>query len=159
MNTIKFRVWDNKNNCFVEKNGDKHNASSGLFVIDLNGELRFAEFPQGNGDNAADSVFNDKFNIDNRYIIQQYVIQQYIGIRDVNGKEIYEGDIVTYDDSEVSENPIIGTAEVIFCNDLCVYPVPCYALFFLKDGSGIHNSMFGRIEVIGNIFENPELVS
>ena len=35
-----------------------------------------------------------------------------------NGVEIYEGDIVEFNDSEISLRPVIGRAEVIWCNDL-----------------------------------------
>ena len=71
--------------------------------------------------------------------------QQFTGIRDKNDKEIYEGDTVTAADSNLS---YIGS--IIFhrgCFVIYRYKYPRYAPL---DG--------WDLEVIGNIYENPELI-
>jgi hypothetical protein len=69
---------------------------------------------------------------------------QFTGLLDKNGKEVYEGDIVKVlddDGDEISEDTI-------------VYNAPSFE--FMPDNS---LAIDGRIvEVIGNIYENPELL-
>lgn len=86
---------------------------------------------------------------------KELVLQQFIGLFDRNKKEIYEGDIIKFDISGFPHGPereigLIG--EVHFNSTLCCW---CFG----KD----EYSFFDRIdkkslEVIGNIFENSELL-
>jgi uncharacterized phage protein (TIGR01671 family) len=75
------------------------------------------------------------------------VIQQYTGLKDKNGKEIYEGDIVECDKKK---DKIIGV--VAFYEDLGSFKVS-YSDIFSRFISNIED-----VEVIGNIFENKELL-
>lgn len=68
------------------------------------------------------------------------IIQQYTGIKDMNGKEIYEGDIVSF-----SENDFTWVIEWDYL-ELMQLP-----------GMSFHKN-FSWVEVIGNINENPELL-
>jgi uncharacterized phage protein (TIGR01671 family) len=83
-------------------------------------------------------------------------VQQCTGLLDSAGRDVYEGDIVDYDDSSWSSNPVRGLAEVIFVRDLLAVDSPCYGLWF-RDG--LHRSMRGAFEIKGNIFENAELMT
>lgn len=110
MKEIKFRAWDKAcNKMWIPNDGDK-------VRINLNGSI----------------VVEDCWATENT------VLMQYTGIKDKNGKEIYEGDILNH----------IGTFQGNF---LTVVEDILNILYEIS-------SPGGKVKVIGNIYENPEIM-
>ena len=127
MRNIKFRIWDNNLKKFVTA------VPTGGFDLafirmTLCGNL-FWETEYGEGD-------LDK---------ERYITQQFTGLKDKNGIEIYEGDILRDKFGIYKVDWTNWVGEIIFVNDI-------QDAFNLSE-FGVENS-----EIIGNIFENPELL-
>lgn len=88
-------------------------------------------------------------------------VMQYTGLKDKNGKEIYEGDIVTFEDAHysISEN---GQEFGVFQNAGVIKWDCDYAQFYVTNRQSVDSESFfdyiGETEVIGNIYENPSLL-
>lgn len=98
----------------------------------------------GNGDGNINGIFIDG----DIYEIEKIELMQYTGLHDKNGKEIYEGDIVKKTGSKE-----IDIGKVIYEYD-----------GFIVDVMNM-DRFYGRVylveiftEVIGNIYDNPELL-
>lgn len=73
-------------------------------------------------------------------------VMQFTGLHDKNGKEIYEGDFITYSGITSNGQKIIRV--VNYNSDYARFQGGMYPLSETKN----------LIEVIGNIYENPELL-
>ena len=124
---LKFRAWDGKQ-MLTEEN-------FGFVVSDYDSIIKLDEY--GWTEHGVDCV------------------EQYTGLKDKNGKEIYEGDIVE-EDIEVGDDDIDGEYryQVVWDEEtLCWSLSPNYGAIH-KD---LWETNLSR-EVIGNIHENPELL-
>lgn len=78
-------------------------------------------------------------------------VMQYTGLKDKNGKEIYEGDIVKLLHAAHEENEI---GQIIYRGDEAAFRIFTNYLSERNLGSLVSS----ELEVVGNIYENPELL-
>ena len=77
------------------------------------------------------------------------VLMQFTGLKDKNGKDIYEGDILV---SSYSRDTT-GT-DIVLTKEIVEYEINQYT------GEAKYELLFiERAQIIGNIYENPELIN
>jgi uncharacterized phage protein (TIGR01671 family) len=81
----------------------------------------------------------------------EYELMLFIGCHDKNGKEIYEADIVLYD-RNIHKDIDTAKFKVVWAKDR-------YVLQEIKHKYYIDDVTWELVEVIGNIYENPELLA
>lgn len=84
------------------------------------------------------------------------VWMQFTGLIDKNGKEIYEGDIVTYKRSigNWTGQYMTTTHKIVFSEEVFAF-VMDYGSSYIK----LRKHWGYEYEVIGNIYENPEILT
>lgn len=79
------------------------------------------------------------------YLVDPETVCEYTGLTDKNGRKIFEGDILRFEDC--SNYP------VVWDSDYCAFGSCWYSDF---DHLSKYRSI--KIKVVGNIFDNPELL-
>jgi len=115
--------------------------------------LKFHYFP---------SIFNDPIYTETSSFPQyesckeyhKLIIKQFTGLTDINGKDIYEGDILFWSSEQMMKN----NTPMIYKNNyraIVRYSAPS---FILEEITKVTPVFWNGCEIIGNIFENPEIL-
>ena len=89
------------------------------------------------------------------YLLQEpdYIRMQSTGLVDKNGQEIFEGDIVEFEDADDIENVYINQGVIEWCQGgFTVSNRTTVTLDDLLDEDTL------EVTIVGNIYENPELL-
>ena len=140
---IKFRAWDN---CKKEWLLGYEYPNLGGFSID--GECVL----MGEWENVCTSFMFENGNRKK----DDLKLMQFTGLIDKNGKEIYEGDVVTYNRGigNWTGDRMTTTHEIVFNDEVFAF-VMKYGSSYIK----LRKHWNYIYEVIGNIYENPELLT
>ena len=136
MREIKFRIWD-KETKHMHIFGD--NIHDTIAFEGKTNKIYYYNLQNGCGSLSEDS---------------DYVLMQYTGLKDKNGQEIYEGDIV-YIKGETELLDIKGKVEY---NDSWAQFVITNTGNIINETEPLGDYEEQDLEVIGNIYNNPELL-
>lgn len=147
MREIKFRAWDTKTSRYLNPWGDEK-AGFHLFgetmCFDLIGQ-QICDPEKG--------TYLLRFN--------DLVIEQYTGLKDVNGKEIYEGDWLRFSIFDYNGSDTQYHGCVVFTGTrFMIWNQPDNE-FYGSDGGFDLDDVYmqdDEIEIIGNLHETPELL-
>ncbi len=98
------------------------------------------------------------FNILGRYAIKDDTVSQFTGLHDKHGKKVFEGDIVEVDDFTSAYTSKYRGVVKMYRGYWCVeyedsiLEMTAHPMLFFDDFAD------RKTEVIGNIFDNPELM-
>lgn len=129
MREIKFRAWDKQNSIMI--------PSTDVAIM-----------PIGEGVSPL-AITGEAIRI--RPDNENFIIMQYTGLRDKNGVEIYEGDIITSLTDGYGDNDTMTVSGRVYWND--------EDASFMIWGWARTLGQVVQKEVIGNIHENPELLN
>lgn len=125
---IKFRAWNKDSKEWV----DDISQQVLQIYLGMDGEIIATD-----GDNIWNNIENLELN-------------QYTGMKDKDGKEIYEGDLLEHDDFD-------GIAWATYEPNEVVYDDEEGIVCFKNDSPNLL-SYYRNLKVVGNIYENPELL-
>lgn len=123
MRDIKFRIWDGVKNEWLASSNKDALLYYGFALV---GEVMTVQSPP-------------IWSLDEGNIVEQFT-----GLKDKNGTEIYEGDILIDDTGEPIEYWVVKFSEGGFIGECTGVAEPLFELT--------------NLEVVGNIHEDPELV-
>lgn len=134
MNRPKFRVWDIEEQKWYKPTYKAYMKELHDIHVDLDGSLLIRTINEsGKYVTIHESMFEGR-----------YVLLQSTGLKDINGKEIYEGDIVK---NEINE---VGYIEWSKCRFNFCDSVGHFYLFSIGARK--------PFEILGNIYEDPYLI-
>nr|DAU97334.1 MAG TPA: YopX protein [Caudoviricetes sp.] len=124
MREIKFRVWDNIAKKYID---GRYVSIGGLGLLHV-----------------AKCIIKTCFRPLHTRKNPWFIVEQFTGLRDKNGTEIYEGDILMDDTGEPIEYWVVKFADGGFVGECVGVAEPLFEL--------------ANLEVAGNIHKNSELV-
>ena len=135
---IKFRAWDNLLNKMLV-----------VYRISFDGPVDGVQVHCYLDDRGAEGSTEYAYDGDG------LILEQFTGLKDVNGKEIYEGDIVqpvlSYTNSKIGKPFEVKKGNYVY--------VKWIAKDVSSKGFGVDGYYFSNeIQTVGNVHENPELL-
>lgn len=131
---IKFRAWDElEKRMWTLDDAGEDSGDGSIQYFSENGSLEFGRL----------EYYDTGLGVNSHF--EKFPLMQYTGLKDKNGKEIYEGDILAINNTRyvVGYRVYSGGWQLEIKNEYCAEMVQgnCELLV-----------------IIGNIYENPELV-
>ncbi|TMR49639.1 MULTISPECIES: YopX family protein [Streptococcus] len=85
---------------------------------------------------------------------EDVILMQSTGLKDKNGKEIFEGDVLEIED----EGEVLGNAKLTWDNEQAVFMIEAVSVDDIAPFHEILSDESYSYRVVGNVYENPELL-
>lgn len=103
----------------------------------------------------SDKNYINSMELEGEFLIDPETVCQYTGYKDDTGKRIFEGDIVCFEDMTSTES---GYYEMSCCGKVGYDEKE--ACFYVTDRMSSESwEVLAECHIIGNIFDNPELLN
>lgn len=130
MKGLRFRVWDIERECYLDETELVGITPDGKYILYIEEE-----------------------EISKLEIEGDYILEQYTGLKDRNGKEIYEGDIL----GDMWRDGYIAWCDKCKQLQYHILTHECMACLGDVQWYELVNDN-GKLEVVGNVHENPDLL-
>lgn len=136
---IKFRAWDDVEQRFwTLKDGGKSSGEGSVqYFGNDKGELEIGRLEEIDTGMGIDTEFT------------KFPLSQCTGLKDINDIEIYVGDLVEYDIEFDGTFERYQASEIVFDE--------AYGIYCFKDDAPNILAYYENLEIVGNIYENPEI--
>lgn len=141
MREIKFRAWDREIKCFIP-------------IMEWIEELKHAKFRV-----LGNEIVTNGWNISNLAVLlksKNIEITQCTGLKDINGLEVYEGDILEIPDDELYFEVNFDKSDLRYCATELVLKTNYDLSDFIVANDNRENVINGF--VVGNIYENKNFL-
>ena len=130
---MDYKLWDKENKEFLEDDW----------------ETEYAVLANGTVIEIQDNCFGEGYSVRN---LDNIEVLQFTGLKDKNGKEIYEGDIIRLKHHIDKRINVVG--KVVFLSEQASFGI----IDDLCQEYPLFRNTTEQIEIIGNIYENFELL-
>ena len=154
MREIKFRAWDKSAKVMLENITPYNNKDGEVTNIGMPEQTAIEKY--------GDVPYYIEFGEGWMWLTDNFEVMQYTGLKDINGFEVYEGDIlhVVEVDNEVLNE---WNTQVTFEDGCFLVKTECadyYDTYLYAILTGVEDKSYPLFEtkVVGNIYKNPELL-
>ncbi len=140
MREIKFRAWNKR---------DK------IMFVNVHNVYDACEWKTSTGECKDLFVSSFGYLLDN----DDFIVMQYTGMKDVDGKEIYEGDNIAVNHGDIIKEVVFGKIEYsTHCHG--ADDIHHYTGWLTEDGFGFRQPLRNAhyYKIIGNVYENPKQI-
>lgn len=157
MRDIKFRIWDKTNKVMIDENTSQKELIKMQMSLNSNNPMRFFYFEDEWYPVMEATILFDALSTLKQDYNDKIEIMQYAGLKDKNGKEIYEGDIVRKKCNYLNTGEIkIRLYKVVWKEEWCAWALK--KLGNCTQSCYMYKNELDFCEIVGNIYENPELL-